>query len=67
VDNLLALPDLSRELMAYTGVRTVSYRRLYNRVLNGTLPARRSQGNRWLIDRDDIPKIAEAFGLKKAS
>jgi hypothetical protein len=67
VENVLSLPDLPRELMAYTGGKTVSYRRLYTRVLNGSLPAKRSHGNRWLIDRDDIPKIAAALGLKKAS
>ena len=67
MENTLALPDLPRELLAYTGGRTVSYRRLYTRVLNGSLPASRSQGGRWIIDRDDIPRIAAAFGLKPAS
>jgi hypothetical protein len=67
VENVLPLPDLSRELLAYTGGRTVSYRRLYTRVLNGSLPARRSAGNRWLVDRDDIPAIAAQLGLKAAS
>ena len=61
---MLNLPDLPRELLSYTGGKTVSYRRLYTRVLNGTLPASRSHGGRWVIDRDDIPQIAAALGLK---
>lgn len=63
MDKIFGLPDLPRELKSYTGGRTLSYRMLYQKVLNGTLPASRSNGGRWVIDRDDLPQIATTLGL----
>jgi len=63
VDDVFGLPDLPRELMKFTGGKTLSYRMLYQRVLNGALPASRSRGGRWVINRRDLPEIAAALRL----
>lgn len=61
--NILNLPDLPVALKQYTGGKTMSYRRLYHRVLDGTLPASRSKVGRWVIKEEDLPQIAHALGL----
>jgi hypothetical protein len=60
-----ALSLLPRELAAYTGRPTPSYRDLYMRVVDGRLPAHQTNG-RWFIRRTDLPVIAEATGLASA-
>jgi hypothetical protein len=65
MEKTIGLTDLPRELKTFTGGKTLSYRMLYQKVLNGALPAGRSSGGRWIIDRDDLPKIAETLGLKE--
>jgi hypothetical protein len=67
MDKVFGLPDLPRELKTFTGGKTLSYRMLYQKVLNGALPAKRSNGGRWVIDRNDLPEIAATLGLKKGA
>ncbi len=60
--NKIKLSELPRRLRDEFGV-TVSYRRLYTAVLDGTVPAERdASGSRWLIDADDLPEIAKTLG-----
>jgi hypothetical protein len=57
----IPLPLLPRELSALAG-SSPPYRRLYNLVLNGDLPAD-NDGARWFVDRARLPDIARALGL----
>ena len=59
--NNIALADAPREL-AKLGVR-VSYRKLYDRVLNGDLPAFRGENGRWYFAPRDLPSVAKALRL----
>ena len=57
----IKLPEVTRHLRDDFGV-SVSYRRLYTAVLDGIVPAEKdASGSRWLVDANDLPKIAEAF------
>jgi len=57
----IKLPEVTRHLRDDFGV-SVSYRRLYTAVLDGIVPAEKdASGSRWLVDADDLPKIAEVF------
>ncbi len=60
----IKLSEIPRRLRDQFDV-SVSYRRLYTAVLDGIVPAERdASGSRWLIDADDLPKIASALGSK---
>jgi len=61
----IPLTALAPEIRRLTGRRT-TYRALYNRVLNGDLPAALVNG-RWEIDPDDMPVIVERLGLPMAA
>jgi hypothetical protein len=63
VDDVFGLPELPLELKRFTGGKTVTYRMLYQSVLNGQVPATRSTGGRWVIYRRDLPEIAAALRL----
>ena len=66
--DLIALPHLARELVASGfSSRPVAYDRLYRGVLSGLFPAEQVTSNRWSVRRSDLPKVAAAFGLAKAS
>ena len=66
MENTFPLTDITRALKQYTDGPAVPYRRLYNRVIDGVLPAERDDtGKRWMIDRNDIPVIAKTLGLKE--
>lgn len=52
----IPLPLLPCELRRL-GV-SVSYRRAYNAVLDGLIPAERGEDGRWTVARDDLPTIA---------
>ena len=58
----LALTELPRELARVLGESFTlpSYRQIYTRVLNGEIPADRSNG-RWYVRRDDVPRIADMY------
>ena len=56
------ISDVPRELKAKYG-KTVSYRKVYNGVIDGRLPAKRGDNGRWLMAEADLPAIAEALGL----
>ena len=60
-DDTIPLTQLPRELSAQFA-RSPGYRKLYTRILDGTLPAHQD-GSRWLVRREDIPAIAAALGL----
>ncbi|APT48399.1 hypothetical protein HVPorG_04695 (plasmid) [Roseomonas mucosa] len=49
---------LDREGKALQGVK---YRTLYGAVLDGMIPAEQ-HGGRWYVQREDLPKIAQALG-----
>src|ERR1019366_2169348 len=51
------LSELARELEQCTGARPPPYRRLYEFVLSGDLPAARHK-NRWFIHHNDVKLIA---------
>jgi hypothetical protein len=55
------LPAVCAEMRAM-GVERVSYRRLYQAILDGKIPAERSHG-RYRIARGDLPAIAASLGL----
>ena len=62
--NTIKLSEVPRHLRNEFGV-AVTYRRLYTAVLDGIIPAERdASGTRWLIDKDDLPEIAETLGGK---
>lgn len=59
--NTIKLSELPRRLRDEFSI-TVSYRRLYTAVLDGTIPAGRDASrSRWLIDADDLPEIAKTL------
>lgn len=60
--NTIPLTSLSRELNAFTGQPSPSYRRLYGLTLDGRLPAEQVNG-RWFVQRSDMPAIAQTLGL----
>ncbi len=63
-DTKIKLSELPRHLRDEFGV-SVTYRRVYTAVLDGTVPAERDgSGARWLVDADDLPEIAETLGRK---
>ena len=63
----IKLPEVTRHLRDDFGV-SVSDRRLYTAVLDGIVPAEKdASGSRWLVDADDLPKIAEALGGRPVS
>lgn len=53
----VSLAELAHELEAFTGERSFPYRRLYDFVLSGDLPATR-QNHRWFVLRNDVELIA---------
>ena len=56
------LADLPRELNTKHG-KGPTYRNAYNAVVNGLIPATKSNG-RWYIARRDLSKVAQHFSLK---
>lgn len=58
----IPLALLPSEFAKRTGQQPPSYRRFYNAVLDGRLPAERGANGRWSVP-DDIPMIAEAMGV----
>ena len=52
----------SRELARRFGGSAPAYRRLYELVLDGKLPAEQVNG-RWFVDEADLPAIAATLGL----
>ncbi len=62
-EEAIKLPDLPRELMLTGGFRA-TYTQCYNAVIAGDIPAYRSAtGNRWLVNKTDVPKVIENFSL----
>ena len=43
--------------------KATEYRRSYNLVLNGTIPAENVRG-RWWVQRSDLPKVASLLGVE---
>jgi hypothetical protein len=62
---LIPLTELAHELTLLTGKKT-KYRRLYDLVLNGDLPAERING-RLFVREENVPGIAEIIGLTAAA
>jgi hypothetical protein len=63
MDDIVSLKELPRALRDYTGGEIATYQMLYRYALNGYLPAQKSAGDRWLVLREDLPKIARTLGL----
>lgn len=61
-ENPINLAQLPRELARLTGGNPPAYRDLYQRVLNGQIPAESVNG-RWYVAAADLPSIAAALGL----
>jgi len=59
------ITDLPRALIE-GGFEATTYHRVYNRVIAGTIPARRANNGRWTFDLEDLHQIAEALGLSEA-
>jgi hypothetical protein len=63
----IGIAHLPRELAPITGKLTPTYRKIYESVLNGLIPAEQIRG-RWFVSRNDLPAIAETFQqLRKAA
>jgi hypothetical protein len=58
----IPLTSVSRELAALTNAQAPSYRKIYLAVLDGTIPAEQVNG-RWHVQRGNLRKIAETFGM----
>lgn len=56
------LAELPRELILAHG-DSPNYRALYEAVLNGIIPAKKSAG-RWYVARADVPKIPKLLARK---
>lgn len=54
---MLALANLGYDIKA------LSYDRLYKGAINGSFDADQVVSNRWSVRRDDLPRVAAAFGL----
>ena len=59
----ISLSLVPQKLAKRTGQTGLSYRRLYNGVLDGTVPAERGANGRWYVAEEDLDAIAAAFGL----
>lgn len=59
-DKTLYLPDATRALNA-AGVMA-TYPQLWRAVVEGRIPAERIK-RRWMIRKDDLPKIADTFPI----
>jgi len=57
-DDLIALPDLPRELTELTGESPPNNRKCYAKIVDGLLPAEKKNG-RWYTRRRDLPEIAK--------
>jgi hypothetical protein len=63
----ISIAHVPRELAPLTGESTPTYRKIYESVLNGLIPAEQIRG-RWFVSRNDLPAIAETFQqLRKAA
>lgn len=61
-EETIKLPDLPRALLV--GGCRATYTQCYNAVIAGDIPAYRSDtGNRWLVNKADVPKVIENFSL----
>lgn len=60
--SIVPLTALAQELSALTGRKPPHYMTLYFAVTSGRIPAERF-GGRWVVDRSDLPAIAEKMGL----
>lgn len=56
----IPLADAPRRIQEQHSV-FVSYRRLYQAVLDGRVPAERGGNGRWQIAEEDLPAIAETL------
>lgn len=48
------------------GYEAPTYRTIYNRALDGVIPAKVGDNGRWTFDPSDLPAIADAMGLTDA-
>ena len=53
---------LPRDLLAQ-GYGPTNYRRVYNAVVAGTVPAQQESNGRWTYSPADVPQIGQALGL----
>ena len=58
-----SLAELPRMLREMTGKRA-PYQRIYRMIVDGDLPAEKTEAGRWLVRREDVPGIVEKLGLK---
>lgn len=58
----IPLARLPRELRALTGEDGPGYRTIYNKVLDGVIPAEQHNG-RWFVPRSELGTVAKALGL----
>ena len=63
--NTVSLTALAHELILLTGEQPPPYRRLWNLVVDGQLPAVQVAG-RYRIERSDLPAIAATLGLVRS-
>lgn len=59
-DQRIPLPLLPHELRRLTG-NAPGYRRIYNLVLDGRIPAELGDNGRWTVSRADLPRVAEVL------
>jgi hypothetical protein len=62
----IPLTELPHELTTLTGQKSPRYRRLYELVLDGVLPAERING-RLFVRPANVPAIAETLGMTVAA
>ena len=63
VSTKIGLPDLP-QAMVEAGYERIAYKRLYNAVINLEIPGEK-QRSRWVVDRADLPVIADIFNLHR--
>jgi hypothetical protein len=62
LSELIPTSQISRRLADFTGRDVPGYKRMYQLVIDGLIPAEQISG-RWFIRAADLPKIAEKLEL----
>jgi hypothetical protein len=59
----IGLSRVPTKLSALTGQQPPTHRRIWTGCVNGEIPAELGENGRWSVAEDDMPTIAEYFGL----
>jgi hypothetical protein len=59
MSDTIKLSSLAREISKLTTCPTPGYRRFYDLCLSARIPAHQGANGRWVIRRDDLPRVVE--------